>query len=92
MSLFERVGHLAAKFHHALIDLMVHLSLEIKKSHGLNRVVLGGGTFQNRYLTKKVINKLEIEGFQVYLPHEIPVNDQGISVGQLAIGAHHRNK
>ncbi len=85
-------GNIAAKFHHALIDLMVHLSLEIKKSHGLNRVVLGGGTFQNRYLTKKVIHKLEIEGFQVYLPHEIPVNDQGISVGQLAIGAHHRNK
>jgi hydrogenase maturation factor HypF (carbamoyltransferase family) len=52
--------------------------------------VLGGGTFQNRFLSEKVMDKLEKERFKVYLPQGIPVNDQGIAAGQLAIGAHRR--
>jgi len=84
------VGRIAARFHHALVKLIVQLALEIRNKYKLERVVLAGGTFQNRYLTKKVIQKLEIEGFQVYLPDNIPVNDQGIAAGQVAIGAHHR--
>jgi hydrogenase maturation protein HypF len=78
----------SARFHNSLINLIVELAREIRISHGLERVVLSGGTFQNRYLTKKVIHKLEYERFQVYLPNEIPVNDQGIAAGQVAIGAH----
>jgi hydrogenase maturation factor HypF (carbamoyltransferase family) len=34
------------------------------------------------------MDKLENEKFKVYLPHWIPVNDQGIAAGQVAIGAH----
>lgn len=84
------VGRVAARFHHTLVELIVHLAIGIRQSHGMERVVLGGGTFQNRYLAKKVIHKLDIEGFQVYLPDNIPVNDQGIAAGQVAIGAHLR--
>jgi len=36
------------------------------------------------------MDKLEKELFKVYLPQRIPVNDQGIAAGQLAIGAHRR--
>jgi len=82
------VGKVAARFHHSLIDLIVLLAREIRNDHGLEQVVLAGGTFQNSFLTKKVIHKLENEGFQVYLPDHIPVNDQGIAAGQVAIGAH----
>jgi hydrogenase maturation protein HypF len=80
-------GIIAAKFHHTLVDLIQQLSMEIRAETGLDRVVLGGGTFQNRFLSEKVMNKLEKEKFKVYLPHRIPVNDQGIAAGQLAIGA-----
>lgn len=83
-------GAIAAKFHHSLAGLIVYLAMETRNHYGLDRVVLGGGTFQNRYLTKKVIDKLEKERFEVYLPDRIPVNDQGIAAGQLAIGAHRR--
>ena len=83
-------GRIAAKFHHTLIELVLQLAIEIRNRYGLDRVVLGGGTFQNRYLTKKVLDKLENERFEVYLPDRIPVNDQGIALGQLAIGAHRR--
>ncbi len=81
------LGTISGKFHHTLVDLMIHLAVEIKKSTGLDRVVLGGGTFQNRYLSGKVTDSLEKEKFRVYLPDRIPVNDQGIAAGQVAIGA-----
>lgn len=84
-------GAISAKFHHTLVDLVCQLALEVRESTGLDRVVLAGGTFQNRYLTKKIRDKLDNKGFEVYLPDMIPVNDQGIAVGQLAIGAHMRN-
>jgi hydrogenase maturation protein HypF len=83
-------GCMAAKFHRSLVLLILRLSLEIREESGLDRIVLGGGTFQNRYLSEKIMDKLENEGFKVYLPRRIPVNDQGIAAGQLAIGAHRR--
>ncbi len=81
-------GSIAAKFHHSLVQLILSLSMEIRADSGLDRIILGGGTFQNRFLSEKVMDKLENEKFKVYLPHRIPVNDQGIAAGQLAIGAH----
>ncbi|MCD4709748.1 MAG: carbamoyltransferase HypF [Bacteroidales bacterium] len=85
-------GTIAAKFHHTLVELILRLSIEIRSDSGLDRIVLGGGTFQNRFLSEKVMDKLENEKFKVYLPSRIPVNDQGIAAGQLAIGAHRRKK
>lgn len=84
------MGVMAAKFHRSLVELILVLSMEVRAESGLERIVLGGGTFQNRYLSEKVIDKLENERFKVYLPRRIPVNDQGIAAGQLAIGAHRR--
>lgn len=81
------VGRIAARFHHTLVDLMLHLARSVRSGTGLDRVVLGGGTFQNRYLLENLTVQLEKEKFEVYLPFGIPVNDQGISAGQLAIGA-----
>lgn len=83
-------GAIAAKFHNTLIELVRFLAIDAREHTGLDRVVLGGGTFQNRYLVKKIMDKLEKERFEVYLPDRIPVNDQGISAGQLAIGAERR--
>ncbi len=83
---------ISAKFHHTLVNLILQLATEIRESTGLDRVVLTGGTFQNRFLTLQARTKLEAEGFKVILPETIPVNDQGICVGQLAIGAHKRER
>ena len=83
-------GRISAKFHNTLVELIIQLSKQIRAESGLNRIVLGGGTFQNRYLSENVLNKLAKERFQVYLSRRIPVNDQGIAAGQLAIGASRR--
>jgi hydrogenase maturation protein HypF len=83
-------GRISAKFHNTVVNLIFQLSKQIRTESGMNRIVLGGGTFQNRYLTKKVMGKLKKERFDIYLPQRIPMNDQGIAAGQIAIGAYRR--
>jgi len=73
-----------------MVELIFQLSKQIRAESGMNRIVLGGGTFQNRYLSEKVMGKLIKERFEVYLPKRIPLNDQGIAAGQIAIGAYRR--
>ena len=46
-------------------------------------VSFSGGVFQNRILTEKAITLLSAEDFEVCLPELIPVNDAGISFGQI---------
>jgi hydrogenase maturation protein HypF len=86
------IGMISARFHNTLVELIIHLSCEIRTETGLEKVVLAGGTFQNRYLVKKVRQKLVNKHFEVYLPSTIPVNDQGIAAGQLILGAHWRDQ
>jgi len=83
-------GRISAKFHNTVVKLIFQLSKQIRTESGMNRIVLGGGTFQNRYLTRKVMGKLKKERFDIYLPQRIPMNDQGIAAGQIAIGAYRR--
>jgi predicted NodU family carbamoyl transferase len=50
---------------------------------GEKRVVLSGGCFQNRYLSERVIARLEAEGFRPYWHQRVPPNDGGIALGQI---------
>ena len=48
-------------------------------------VVLSGGVFQNRCLLERISALLEEAGFSVYCHRRVAANDQGLSLGQLAI-------
>ncbi len=74
----ETPGLIAARFHNALVRVIVDFS----NSQGLERVVLSGGVFQNAYLLETSSRALEKQGFSVFSPRELPPNDGGISVGQ----------
>jgi len=63
---------------------------EMKRTTGLKKVVLSGGTFQNRYLLGSIEKRLSKAGFRVYSQNKIPANDGGIALGQLAIAAKRR--
>ena len=78
---------ISGRFHNTLANLVLDLARRIRKQSELNRVVLSGGSFQNRILTGKLYKLLSSEGFEIFLPDKIPVNDQGIALGQLAVGA-----
>jgi len=55
----------------------------LREDTGVNAVALAGGVFQNRVLTEKSIALLNNHGFEVTLPVSVPVNDGGISFGQI---------
>jgi hydrogenase maturation protein HypF len=70
---------ISLKFHNMLAEVVV----EIARRIGLKQVVLSGGCFQNKYLTERVIRRLEASGFRPYWHQRVPPNDGGISLGQL---------
>ena len=75
----KRKGMIAAKFHNTIsesIIKIVHLT-------DIEKVVLTGGCFQNKYLTEKTINRLLEEDLKPYWHQRISPNDGGIAVGQI---------
>ena len=79
LSVIER----GSLFHASIAGLIVAQAVKIREGQGLNKVGLTGGVFQNRLLTEQAASLLEQQGFEVYLPTEIPANDAGISYGQI---------
>lgn len=77
-------GIIAAKFHNTLSKTI----LAVARRVGMERVVLTGGVFQNRYLLEKTFQELEKEDFRVYTHQRVPPNDGGISLGQVAVAGH----
>ena len=77
------VSERAAVFHASLADTLLQQARQARTQHGVNRIGLSGGVFQNRVLTEQAIVLLENDGFQVHLPEQIPVNDAGLSFGQV---------
>ena len=55
----------------------------IRAEHDVNVISFSGGVFQNRILTEQAFTLLSDDGFLVHLPELIPVNDAGISFGQV---------
>lgn len=82
-------GICAARFHNAL----AHWTTAVAATNTCDDVVLGGGCFQNAYLTTRIRNDLQALGKNVHVPSRIPANDGGLAAGQLAIAmAHYHQK
>ena len=58
------------------------------KRQARRHVVLTGGCFQNRLLLSITVSKLSAAGYLVYWPQEIPSNDGGLALGQLALATY----
>jgi hydrogenase maturation protein HypF len=74
---------IALKFHNTIVEIISHCCSCIRKSKGLNDVVLSGGVFQNILLLKKTILSLRKRNFNVFIHSKVPANDGGISLGQI---------
>ena len=77
------VGTRAAGFHRSLAHALLDLALRVRQSQAVQYVGLSGGVFQNRVLTERAVSLLESHNFAVKLAMRIPVNDAGISFGQI---------
>lgn len=78
---------MSAKFHNTISKAAVDMLIKLRERHQINQTVLSGGVFENMYLLESVYKKLRDEGFIVYFNQQVPINDSGISVGQLAVAA-----
>ena len=81
------VGIIAARFHNTLVKISVEQCVQIREKYNTNKVVLSGGSFQNKYLSEHLIKELKHKNFKVYNHQNIPSNDGGISLGQIAIAS-----
>lgn len=84
---FASHSAISAKFHNTVAMVILEVSERIRTKHHLDKVVLSGGVFQNKYLTEKAYGLLEKNKFEVYTNHAVPANDGGISLGQLVIAS-----
>lgn len=73
----------AEMLHTSMAKLIVEQAKCIRKQENVNQVALSGGVFQNRVLTETAVTLLEQAGFTVTIPAKIPINDAGISFGQV---------
>jgi hydrogenase maturation protein HypF len=81
------ISLISSKFHNTVAQVILEVSQKIRKDASINKVVLSGGVFQNKYLLEKSTQKLTENRFNVFINHQVPANDGGISLGQLVIAS-----
>jgi len=65
------------------INSLAQIILLISQKHKELPVVLSGGVFQNKTLLELVCKKLKNEKIKYFYSKEVPLNDGGISIGQI---------
>jgi hydrogenase maturation protein HypF len=80
-------GQIALGFHECLARVLVETAGRIAEESSINRVVLSGGVFNNRWLTLAVSRGLRRRGLRVFTHAQVPPGDGGISLGQAVIAA-----
>jgi hydrogenase maturation protein HypF len=78
---------ISARFHNTIAAAAAEGCLRLRRSDGLNRVCLSGGTFQNAFLLCRLVAALRSHGFEVFLHSKVPPNDGGLSLGQAVVAA-----
>jgi hydrogenase maturation protein HypF len=80
-------SEISTKFHNTVIRVTFNAIKKIQAETGINKVILSGGTFQNKYVSENLLSLLLQTGIKAFMPRQVPVNDGGIALGQLAIAA-----
>jgi len=82
----------AARFHASLAQAAASLCMTAREQTGLNLVALSGGVWQNSLLLSRCLALLTEAGFEVLTHRQVPPNDGGIALGQVAVAAVLGNK
>lgn len=73
---------ISTKFHNTVASVILKVVTRIGEIRMLRDVVLSGGTFQNMYLLRRVVELLAYDGMNVFVNKAVPCNDACISLGQ----------
>jgi len=79
--------YVALKFHNTIVDVIVETVKQLAGKYGLKKVVLSGGTFQNKFILSNTERLLSVEGFEVFSQQRVPTNDGGIALGQMIVAS-----
>lgn len=77
--------HIARRFHDTVIAMVVEAAERARFKSGLNRVVLSGGCWHNRYLLTGTCRVLREKDFTVYTHGKVPPGDGGLALGQVMV-------
>jgi hydrogenase maturation protein HypF len=80
---------ISARFHNSITRMVNEVCMKLRELRGISEVALSGGVWQNMALLEAVVHRLRKGGFTVYIQRQVPANDGGVALGQLAI-AHHQ--
>jgi hydrogenase maturation protein HypF len=76
---------IARRVHNTIARATTDLCEKIRTASGNNRVVLSGGSFQNKLLTEGIFSGLVDKGFEVFTHRLVPPNDGGLALGQAVV-------
>ena len=80
-------GEISARFHRTMANVIAASCDRIRGLHGLTRVCLSGGTFQNLRLLSHAVALLREGGSEVFTHTQVPTNDGGLALGQAVIAS-----
>jgi hydrogenase maturation protein HypF len=84
------VSCIATKFHRSVAEAVCESVRKLNQATGIKKVVLSGGSFQNRFLLTEIEKSLYNSGLQIFTQELFPSNDGGIALGQLVIASKRR--
>jgi hydrogenase maturation protein HypF len=79
------VDKISARFHRTLVEVFVSLVELAREKTGVNVVGLSGGVYQNTLFNRLIQKRLSEKGYEVLIHSQIPPNDGGLALGQIAI-------
>jgi hydrogenase maturation protein HypF len=85
------IADMALLFHYSLAKICDDLLSRLISKTKCTNVVVSGGVFQNRLLTRLLSEQDNVRANSYYWPRQIPANDGGISFGQI-MAAYNRHK
>ncbi len=84
------ISVISAKFHNTIAMAIAEMAMRMREETSLNKVVLSGGVFQNKYLFTRLCRLLVDRHFEIFSNHSVPSNDGGVSLGQIVIASNYK--
>jgi hydrogenase maturation protein HypF len=81
---------ISSRFHNTIIEIVSTQIKLMSNNTGIKKAVISGGSFQNKFLLTKLEDEFRNSEIMLFTPRNIPSNDAGIALGQLAIAAKRR--
>ena len=78
-------AELALGFHLGLVQGLTDAAAALCGAHGLKKVAVSGGVWQNSLLLQLFAARLRPHGLTLLTNRAVPCNDEGLSLGQVAV-------